>query len=198
MNKTKKFMAFIEGMVEDPQLLRTIKKGYRICTESTVDREDDQWKFTIEELEYPVEIAGKYFDLKTIIYDHKKETGVDRVDKEDIVLSVEVYADFNFDESPYMAATRQNPEEGGLTVEDYTITYLALNLFIDGYERKNIEIEDEKILADLDPMLSTAIEKEIEPHKGTIEEKEEELANEGYDNSREETNPDVVGDRDYW
>ena len=175
MNKNKKFMAFLEGMVDDPKLRGTIKRAYRVCTEAeSFDEIDtDEWSFEIVDLDYSYEIATKYFDIKKAVYEYKKSTGVDVIEKEDISVDATVSVKFDFDHEPYRAATRESPEEGGTSIDGHEITLVSLNLLIDGSDAGGIDIEDEEKLNELDPMLLTAIEKEIEPHMDEIAEKAE-------------------------
>jgi hypothetical protein len=185
MNKNKKFMTFLEGMVDDPKLRGTIKHAYRVCTEAeSFDEIDtDKWSFEITDLEYSHEIAIKYFDIKNAIYEYKKTTGVDVIDNEDISVDATVEVKFEFDHEPYRPATRESSEEGAANIDGHDITRISLNLLIDGTDAGDIDIEDEEQLTELDPMLLAAINKEIEPHLDEIAEKAEQNASE-YINER--------------
>jgi hypothetical protein len=172
MNKTKEFMTFVEGIVDDPTLLRSIKKGYRACLES-VSHDDGTWTFELEEdIEYSNEIAVKYFDVKKLVHEYKKETGINEITPEDITLATTFTAEFDFYSEPYMRATSESPEEGGIFEFDgENITYVALYLMIDGDQRAMIELDDKEKIANLDPMVITAFNKKIDQHRDEILEK---------------------------
>jgi len=170
MNKNRKFITFVESIVDDPTLLNIIKTGHRACMES-VSQEGDEWLFILDEpFDYENELAIKYFDIKTQIHNYKKETGVDVVTPEDITLTGSFSVNFDEDYTPHSAATTENPAEGGLEI-DGNIVYLSLELSIDGNERDTIEIEDPEQLAKLDPMLLSVIESKIDDHRDDIAEK---------------------------
>lgn len=179
MNKTKEFITFVEGIVDDPTLLRTIKKGYRACLES-VSQDGDTWTFELEEdIEYSHEIAVKYFDVKKLVHEYKKETGVDNITPDDITISATFTVDFDFYSDPYRMGTRESPEEGGgFEFDDETITYVALYLMIEDNERAMIELDDSEKIENLDPMVLNAFAKKIDEHRDEILQKMESDANE--------------------
>lgn len=195
MNKTTKFMVFIEGLVDDPKLRGTIKHAYRICTEAENIEEvnTNEWSFEISDLEYSYEIATKYLDLKNAIYKYKKSTGEERIEKNDIVVDATVIATFDLDTKPQRPGIKENSTKGNTTMEGYEFTLISLNLLIDGQDAGSIDIDDKDQLEELDPMLIAAIEKEMEPHMSEISTKasEHEYEDEsGIDNYSDESNHD--------
>lgn len=196
MNRHKKFMTFLEGMVTDTNLLKTIRQGYHACTESISHEGGTEWMFDVEELEYPLEIAKAYFDLKKEIHDYKEETGIEKIDANDVVVSAVFYVDFDFDYIPHVAASMQGPEEGGVEFDGNEITSVELTLYIDGDERSSVDLDDEQ-LEDMNASLSAALEKEIDKHSDTIAEKEEERAAEAAADAEAEAAYEREMDRDY-
>lgn len=190
-------MTFVESIVEDKSLLSTIKSGFNACLESLEYEGGDEWTIDIEELEYPIEIATKYFKLNDEIHKYKEETG-EEVGKEDITVGARVSAEYEFTFAPYYAASMEGPEEGGAEMEDRTIKYIALTLYIAGNDIATVEIEDEEALKNLDPVLDAAIEKELERYDDEITSKTEEHANEDAAASRAESRYADRYERDYY
>lgn len=197
MNKTKKFMTFVESIVEDKSLLSTIRSGFNACLESLEYEGGDEWTIDIEELEYPIEIATKYFKLNDEIHKYKEETG-EEVGKEDITVGARVTSEYEFSFSPYYAASMEGPEEGGAELEDQTIRYIELTLYIAGNDVGTVEIEDEEALKNLDPVLDAAIEKELDRYTDEITSKTESRVAENAAADRAEARYADRYERDYY
>lgn len=197
MNKTKKFMTFVESIVEDKSLLSTIKSGFSACIESLEYEGSDEWTIDIEELEYPIEIATKYFNLNEEIQKYKEETG-EEVGKEDIVVGASVTSAYEFTFSPYYAASMEGPEEGGAELDDRNIVYIMITLYIDGNHIAEIEFDDEESLKNIDPVLDAAIEKELDKYTDEIISKTEERVAEDAAADRAESRYADRYERDYY
>lgn len=154
MNKSKKFLAFVESIVDDTNLLKVIKDGFKICTESIEHEGGDVFSINVEEFEYPVELAKKYFDLPKAIHEYKKEYGEDYITDDSISVGGEITIDCDIYD-------RQ--------VDIHEIVYIRLDLYIDGDEVDSIEIESKEKIDNIDQILDSVVKQEADRHIEEIE-----------------------------